>query len=497
MTMFTGKRRRAKRVRQARALRLPEGVRPRDGRPHVVVVGGGFGGLSVARDLSTPNRRRSIRVTVVDRRNHHTFQPLLYQVASAGLQPQDIGVPFRAILRRRGVGVRFGEVQAIDTETRTIRFADGATLDYDHLVLGMGAVTSDFGVPGVAEHAFGLKSLADATTLRNHVLRRFEEASAAPHRVSPGDLTFVVAGGGPTGVELAGSLAELVDLVIRRDHPHLDVARIRIVLVEMADRLLGGFGERSAELAREGLLRRGVEVRLGTGIGRAEQAQVELDDGEVIPTRTLVWAAGVAGNPLAASLGIELDRGRRIPVDRRLRVEAAGFDDVYVIGDLAGAKDPEGNLLPQVAPVAIQQGRYVADLLAAERGLARDPGWFRYRDKGSMATIGRAAAVVELPGGVRFGGVGAWFAWLVLHLLQLVGFKNRFRVLLSWAWNYLAYDHAARLILDQKEADTTESGGRRVRRSWADAERAPQEGGELAITRPDARVVERPEPDDD
>ncbi len=440
-------------------------VGPADGHRHVVVVGGGFGGLTVARRLGRAGRRHPVRVTLVDRHNHHTFQPLLYQVATAALQPHDIGVSLRAILRRNGpVEVRLGEVTAIDPDGHELRLADGSSLGYDRLVLATGAISEDFAVPGVSEHAFALKSLADATTLRNHVLRCFELAGPDPGRLDDGTLTFVVAGGGPTGVELAGALAELVDLVLRRDHPSLDVSHVRIVLVEPRDRLLGGFSARSARAGLRGLRRRGVDVRLGTGIDRAEHDHVQLGDGEVVPTRTLMWTAGVGASPLARALGVELGPGRRVPVDEHLRV--SGVDDVYAIGDIAASADRDGNLLPQVASVAIQHGRHVAHHVVADLEGRSGPG-FRYRDKGSMATIGRANAVAELPGGIHLGGFVGWIAWLGLHLLQLVGFKNRASVLVSWVWNYLAHDHAARLILDQKEADSAETVDGRVRRSWA------------------------------
>jgi len=430
---------------------------------HVVVIGGGFGGLRVARELSTRRARRAgVRVTLVDRHNHHTFQPLLYQVATAGLQPQDIGISLRATLRQRGVGIRVGDVVAVDPAARRVHLADGGHLDYDRLVLAAGAITEDFGVHGVAEHGYALKTLADATTLRNHVLARFEAASADPTRVADGGLTFVVAGGGPTGVELAGALAELVDLVVRRDHPELDLGQVRILLLEPRDRLLGAFSGQSADHALQQLARRGVDVRLGVGVADAAADHVELTDGEVLPTRTLVWAAGVAASPLAASLGVPLTAGRRLPVDEHLRV--IGLRDVFAIGDVAAFAAPEGGFLPQVAPVAMQQATHVAQVVLL--GDAPDRG-FVYRDKGSMATIGRAAAVAELPGGIRLRGFLAWLAWLGLHLLQLVGFKNRVGVLLSWTWNYATIDHAARLILDQREAAAVETSNGWVRRRWA------------------------------
>jgi NADH:ubiquinone reductase (H+-translocating) len=458
----------------------PGGARPGgddDRRAHVVVVGGGFGGLEAAKELARQAAAASLRVTLVDRRNHHTFQPLLYQVATAGLQPQDIGISLRAIVRRRGgIDVRLGEVTAIEPDLRRLRLSDGTELAYDRLVVAAGAITEDFGVPGVAEHAFGLKSLPDATTLRNHLLRRFEAADADPSHLEDGTLTFVIAGGGPTGVELAGAIAELVDLVVRRDHPALDVTRVRIVLVELRDRLLGGFSERSARAALRGLVRRGVEVHLETGIRRAHHDHVELSDGRTLPTRTLIWAAGVAASPIAQALGVELGPSRRLPVDDHL--EVVGRPGVYAIGDVAASTDADGLLLPQVAPVAMQQGRHVAATIVADVTGTRRPAAFRYRDKGSMATIGRASAVADLPGRIHLGGVVAWLAWLGLHLLMLVGFKNRVAVLASWVWNYASYDHAARLILDQREADTAETVRGRIPRSWA---AVPQEPGSARV----------------
>ena len=422
--------------------------------PHVVVVGGGFGGLKAARALADAGRDRPLRVTLVDRENHHTFQPLLYQVATAGLQPQDVGHPLRPIFgrrrltgRRTAVDVRLGEVVAVDRRARQVTLADGATIAYDHLVVAAGAVTNDFGLPGVTEHGFGLKSIREALALRDHVLRCFEEASALPVTDLPeGLLTFVVGGGGPTGVELAGALAELVGDVLARDFPDLDLDRVRIVLLEMTDRLLLAFHPDSSAYARRSLEGRGVEVRTGAAVARAEPGRVVLEDGEVVPTATFVWVAGVRAAPLAEQLGVATTRGGRVEVTPRLHLE----DDprVHVVGDLAGARDRDGELLPQLAPVALQQGAYVAErivrLLDGER--ATEP--FRYFDKGTMATIGRNDAVTELPvGGLRYGGFLGWLSWLGLHLLFLIGFRNRVAVLLSWLWNYLTWDRAARLIL--------------------------------------------------
>ena len=436
---------------------------------HVIIIGGGFAGLALVRRLAKARRKGqlNVRVTLIDRRNHHTFQPLLYQVATAGLQTQDVGISLRAILRHQDVEIRLGEVTGIDTVGHTVALADGSQLGYDQLIIAAGAITEDYGVPGVAEHAFGLKSLAEATMLRNQVLRRFEEASTASAgglETEDGALSFVIAGGGPTGVELAGALAELVDLVARRDHPTLDIDRVRIVLVEARDQLLGGFSSRSSRAALDGLQERGVDVRLEVGIASVTAEHVTLTDGEVIPARLVVWAAGVGASPIATLLGVPLGRGRRIPVDEHLRV--IGTDDVFAVGDIAASEGADGQLLPQVAPVAIQHAGHVARVLVDTAKGTSTPA-FRYRDKGSMATIGRASAVAELPGGLRMRGTIAWLAWLVLHLLMLAGFRNRVSVLLSWIWNYLRRDHSARLILDQREATTTETSRGPVTRSWA------------------------------
>jgi NADH:ubiquinone reductase (H+-translocating) len=445
----------------------------RDTEPHrVVVIGGGFGGLNAVRDLSKLGEEHDLEVTLVDKRNHHTFQPLLYQVATAGLQPHDIGVTLRSIrgVRRRGrdgrptTQIRLGEV--VGVEDREVVLSDGARLPFDHLVVAAGGITNDLGIPGVAEHAFGLKSLPEATQLRNHLLRRFEAASADPRHLSDGTLTFVVAGGGPTGVELAGALAELVDQVLKEDHPTLDRSHVRIVLLEVTDRLLPGFSDRSHRVALESLRERDVDVRLETGADEAHPDRVVLTSGEVLPARTLIWATGIAGVPLGAELGVEPGKAGRIPVDDHLRIDAHE-GRAFVIGDLVGTVG-DGGPLPQVAPVAIQQGRYVADVIAAELAGEPLPGPFRYRDKGKMATIGRTDAVVELPFKLRFHGFLAWVTWLLLHLLWLVGFRNRVSVLLNWAWNYLTYDHANRVLLDQREAEETDSSKGRVRRSWAD-----------------------------
>lgn len=415
----------------------------------VVVVGAGFGGLTAARALA----RLPVRVTLVDRRNYHTFQPLLYQVATAGLDSASIAYPIRSILHSEpSLRVRVGAATGVDLDGRRVELEDGG-LEYDYLVLAAGAITANFGIPGVEEHGLPLKSLTDALRLRSHLLEQFEHSDAS-RAERDRDINIVVVGGGPTGVELCGGLSELITGVLCGDYPDLDLSRARIILVEAAGRLLGAFSASSSRRALEDLSRRGVEVRLGATVRRVGPDWVELGDGSALPTRTLVWTAGIRANPLGERLGVELTRGGRVPVGADLSLP--GRPEVFVIGDLAAARDSDGRTYPQLAPVAMQQARHVARQIAGRlEGRAGVP--FRYRDKGTMATIGRNSAVAELPGHIRFGGFPAWIAWLGLHLVFLVGFRNRLAVLLDWSWNYLTYQRGARLILPVDSDD--EPGG--------------------------------------
>jgi NADH dehydrogenase len=417
--------------------------------PHVVVVGAGFGGLTAARELERQARKVPLRVTLIDRRNHHTFQPLLYQVATSGLQPQDVGHALRATFRRRWrrdqpVDVLLGEVTAVDREARIVHLSD-SQVDYDHLVVAAGAVTSEFGLPGVAEYGFGLKSLPEALALRDHLLRQFEDVHSGATDDPEAALTFVIAGGGPTGVELAGAISELVHDVLRKDHPWLDTTRVRIVLLEMANRLLGAFHEKSGENALTALQERGVDVRLSMALASAEADHVVLHSGEVIPTRTLVWVAGVRAHPLAHALDSPLTTGGRVVVTPTLQLPSDPH--ISVIGDLGAATNARGEVEPQLAPVAIQSGRYIARNMRTLLDGRVPAKPFRYLDKGTMATIGRHDAVAELPLGIRLTGFVAWVSWLVLHLYFLVGFRNRLAVGLSWLWNWVTFDRSSRLIL--------------------------------------------------
>lgn len=419
----------------------------------VVVVGGGFAGLRAVERLSRKDARGRVEVTLVDRTNHHTFAPLLYQVATAGLSPQDVAHSLRALhARRRNVRVRLGEVRGIDLARRRIELDDGDALPYDRLVLAPGAVTADYGVPGVAEHALPLKSVGDAVAIRNHVLARFEEA--ARREPADGDLTIVVVGGGATGVELAGAMAELTTMLLARDFADLAGRRASVVLVERLDTLLAGFSPSSQRYTQRVLERLGVQLRLGVGVRRVLADGLELDDGSTLRAQTVVWAAGVRAHPLTAALGVPLGPGGRVVVAPDLSLP--GHPEVAVVGDAAMIADRRGAPVPQVAPAAMQQGRHAAEQIL-RRIDGRGTAAFRYRDKGSMATIGRNAAVNEYPGGLRVRGLPAWVAWLFLHLLYLAGFRNRLSALLTWGWSYLTFDRGLRVVFEP----TTEPARRR------------------------------------
>jgi NADH:ubiquinone reductase (H+-translocating) len=416
-------------------------------RPHVVVVGGGFGGLNAAKALS----KVAVDVTLVDANNFHLFQPLLYQVAIAGLDPDDIAYPTRGIVRRlQNVSFRMARVTGIGLETRRVLLDNGDDLHYDRLVIAAGAVTNTFGVPGADTHALGMKSLRDADAIRERILRSYERAEAdlaSGRALLPSALAVAIVGGGPTGVELAGGIQELITHVLHRDMPNLPTGMSRVTLIEATDRVLGTFASSLSKNAERALRRHGVELELGTGVAAIDTDGVQLADGRRIDAGTVVWAAGVKAGPLAAASKLPLGRGGRIVVDGHLRVR--DHPEVFAVGDIAASLAPDGtSILPQVAQVAIQGGAHVAKVIAAEL-TDREIAPFRYRDKGSMATIGRHAAVAELPRGIRLSGPIGWLAWLALHILYLIGFRNRANVLLNWSWNYLTYDHAGRLLADE------------------------------------------------
>jgi NADH dehydrogenase len=419
----------------------------RDGaaaRPRVVIVGGGFGGLEAARALA----RAPVRVIVVDRRNHHLFQPLLYQVATAALSPGDIAAPIRAVLRHQeNAEVILGEVSAVHPARRSVALEDGAELAYDFLVLATGATHSYFGHDEWAPLAPGLKTIEDAVEIRRRILLAFERAEREPDEEERRALlTFAVVGAGPTGVELAGALAEIARRTLAADFRHIAPESARVVLLEAAGRVLPPYPEKLSRAARAQLERLGVEVRTGAAVTRIDERGVTLG-AERVEARTVLWGAGVAASPLARSLGVPLDRAGRVRVSADL--SAPGHPELFVVGDLAAVEREGGGLVPGVAPAAIQEGRHAArNVLRAARGEATLP--FRYRDKGLMATIGRAAAVARV-GRLEFSGLVAWLAWLLVHVFFLIGFRNRVAVILQWAWSYLTFKRGARLITDTAE----------------------------------------------
>jgi NADH:ubiquinone reductase (H+-translocating) len=405
--------------------------------PRVVIVGGGFAGLSVARGLE----RAAVKVTLVDRRNHHLFQPLLYQVATAALNPSDIAVPIRRILRRqRNAEVLLSEARGVRFEEKVLLLDEGS-VEYDYLVVATGARHSYFGRDDWMPVAPGLKSIGDALEIRRRVLEAFELAERESDPATRDAwLTFVVVGAGPTGVELSGALCEIAQHALARDFRRINPAQARVILLEGSDRVLPPYAPELSEKAREQLETLGVDVRTGQRVTEIDAEGVDVG-GQRIPTRTVLWAAGVMGAGFGRALQVPLDRAGRILIQDDLRIP--GQAEVFAIGDGACLMQ-NGKPVPGVAPAATQEGRHVAqNILRAIRGEPLLP--FRYRDKGSLATIGRSAAVADF-GKLRLSGAPAWLAWLVLHLMFLVGFRNRVLVFFQWLWSFVSYDRGARLI---------------------------------------------------
>jgi NADH:ubiquinone reductase (H+-translocating) len=416
-------------------------------RPRVVIVGAGFGGLNAARALA----KAPVRITVIDRKNFHTFQPLLYQVATAGLSPGEIAEPIRSILRQyKNVEVLMAEVTGFDLDRRVVETPE-LQIPYDYLIVASGATHSYFGHEDWEVFAPGLKTIEDALEIRRRVLLAFELAErqlAAGEKDAP--INFVVVGGGPTGVELAGTLAEISRYALAHDFRSINPARTHILLIEGGPRVLPAYAEDLSRSAEEQLRHLGVEVRTSAMVTQVEAGAVYLGEAR-LPATVVLWAAGVAASPLGKRLGVAVDRAGRVPVQPDLSLP--GHAEVFVIGDLAAAKDQQGKPLPGVAPVAIQQGKYVAKLIGNEveasprrigrAGEPRPP--FHYWDKGSLATIGRAAAVAQF-GKIHISGFIAWLSWLFVHILFLIGFRNRLLVFIQWAWSYVTYERSARLI---------------------------------------------------
>jgi NADH dehydrogenase len=407
--------------------------------PRVVIIGGGFGGLTAARAL----KKAPVDVLLIDRRNHHVFQPLLYQVATAGLSPGDIAAPIRWILRHQSnARVWMGDVTSIDPGAKILHLADGGQVPYDYLLVAAGATHAYFGHDEWRLHAPGLKTLEDALDARRRVLLAFEQAERETDRAKQRRLlTFAVIGGGPTGVEMAGSLAEISRHALAHDFRAIDPESARVILIEGGPNILGTYPEDLSVFARHSLERLGVNVWTGSVVTNVTAGKVHVG-GETIEAGTILWAAGVSASPLGAKLGVPIDRAGRVLVNDDLTVP--GHPEISVIGDLAALKGADGRWLPGVAQVAIQQGRLAgANLTRQLKGEALQP--FRYRNLGNLATIGRNKAVADLPGW-RFKGYFAWLFWLFVHVMNLVGFRNRLSVLTQWAFSYLTFQRSVRLI---------------------------------------------------
>ena len=403
-------------------------------RPRVVILGAGFGGLTAAKALS-----KEADVTVVDRHNFQTFLPLLYQVATAGLAADHVAHPVRGALRKSGVKFRMGSPISVDHKNKSVKLDSSEVLEFDHLVVALGSATADFGVAGVNEHALGMKSVHEAIGIRAEVMRRFEDLCRFEDETR---LSLSVVGGGPTGVEMAGALAELKRGPLANDEANA-AKHIDIYLIEAGPRILPMFSEKLSARAKKDLEKLGVKVLLNTAVQEVKPRQILIKGADAIPSEVTIWAAGVKGEPTGALLNLPLE-GTRISVAQNLQVNH--YPHIWAIGDISGAKGADGRFLPMVAPVAMQQGRWVAkQILRAARG--QDLQDFKYLDKGSMATIGRHKAVVQFKG-IQIAGIPAWYAWLWLHLFYLLGGRNKIGTIADWTWNYLTFDRGNRHIMD-------------------------------------------------
>jgi NADH dehydrogenase len=407
---------------------------PSSTRPRVVILGAGFGGLGAAKALAA-----KADVTLVDRHNFQTFLPLLYQVSTAGLAADHVVHPVRGALRKSGVKFRMGSPISVDHKNKTVKLDSSETLEFDHLVVALGSSTADFGVPGVTEHGLGMKSVHEALMIRAEVMRRFEDLARFEDNTR---LSIAVVGGGPTGVEMAGALAELKRGPLKNDLAHA-AEHIDIYLIEAGPRILPMFSEKLSARAESDLHKLGVFVKTNTAVREIQSRKIILKDGEPIPAEVTIWAAGVKGEPTAGLLNLPI-AGSRIDTDENL--EVSHYPNIWAIGDINGTKGADGRFLPMVAPVALQQGKWVAkQILRKAAGQPLKP--FKYRDKGSMATIGRHKAVVEV-GKFRMSGPLAWYAWLWLHLFYLLGGRNKIGTIADWTWNYLTFDRGNRHIMD-------------------------------------------------
>jgi NADH dehydrogenase len=446
--------------------------------PHVVIVGAGFAGLAAVSRL----RKAGLQVTVIDKNLYSTFQPLLYQVATGGLNPGDVAYPVGGFTTRRESRYIRGNLTAINQAGRVIRLADGREIGYDYLILATGVSANYFGVRGAAENTFGLYTRADAIVLRDHIMNGFEWLSADPD--GRREFSVTVVGGGATGVELAGTLGELRSNVLRATFPDVDPARLHIRLVETAPELLMPFDEKLRQYARRQLVNRGVDIRLNTTIREVTPDHVILADGTSVPSDLTVWAAGVAAHRAVAAWGLPQGKGGRLLVEADLRI--TGTDRIFACGDIAvNQEDPS----PQLAQPALQEGKHAAEqVIRLLRGEPTEP--FRYHDKGTMATIGRRSAVVQLAGGVRITGTLAWLAWLGLHLVYLLGGRNRVATLINLSWRYIAWGHGGGVIVGDEPSEAVPSPGGTTRpvsppsMGEASPPRIPPAGGRAETARP-------------
>jgi NADH dehydrogenase len=405
-------------------------------KPRVVILGAGFGGLTAARAMAD-----FAQVTLVDRHNFQTFLPLLYQVSTAGLAADHVAHPIRGALRKSGIAFRMGSPISIDHKNKSVKLDSSEVLEFDYLVVALGSATADFGVPGVTEHALGMKSVSEALNIRAEVMRRFEDLCRFEDDTI---FSISVVGGGPTGVEMAGAFAELVRGPLKNDQAHA-AAHIKINLIEAGPRILPMFSEKLSAHGKKDLEKLGVTVLLNTAVAEIKPRSIEIKDGRTIPSEVTVWAAGVKGEPAGSLLNVPLVNSR-IDVDQNL--QSKNYPYVFALGDIAGFVGKDGRFLPMVAPVALQQGRHVAkQIKRLSKGEALKP--FKYIDKGSMATIGRHKAIVEVKN-LRMTGIPAWYAWLWLHLFYLLGGRNKIGTMADWTWNYLTFDRGNRHIMDSQ-----------------------------------------------
>ena len=405
-------------------------------KPRVVILGAGFGGLTAARAMAD-----FAQVTLVDRHNFQTFLPLLYQVSTAGLAADHVAHPIRGALRKSGVQFRMGSPLSVDHKNKSVKLDSSEVLEFDYLVVALGSATADFGVPGVTEHALGMKSVSEALNIRAEVMRRFEDLCRFEDETI---FSISVVGGGPTGVEMAGAFAELVRGPLKNDQAHA-AAHIKINLIEAGPRILPMFSEKLSAHGKKDLEKLGVTVFLNTAVAEIKPRSIEIKDGRTIPSEVTVWAAGVRGEPAGSLLNVPLVNSR-IDVDQNL--QSRNYPYVFALGDIAGFVGKDGRFLPMVAPVALQQGRHVAkQIKRLSKGEVLKP--FKYIDKGSMATIGRHKAIVEVKN-LRMTGIPAWYAWLWLHLFYLLGGRNKIGTMADWTWNYLTFDRGNRHIMDSQ-----------------------------------------------